>query len=73
LACLVFGSAETDMPDPKSESELERLKVRALARWEGEGGALAAPKSDQMLAASPGEQTWIVSRAAILRHEVSEN
>ena len=62
FACLVFGSEETDMPEPKSETELERLKAKALARWEGEGGALAAPKAGQAMAASSGEQTWIVSR-----------
>ncbi len=68
LACGVFGSAETDMLDPKTETEVERLKAKALARWESEGGALAASKSDQALddtslrilnvagAASPGEQ-----------------
>jgi hypothetical protein len=73
LACLVFGSAETDMPDPKSETEVERLKAKALARWESEGGALAASKSDQVLAASPGAQTWIVSRAATMRQGLSED
>lgn len=40
------------MPDPKIETEVERLKAKALARWESEGGALAASKSDQALAAS---------------------
>lgn len=39
------------MRDPKIETEVERLKAKALARWEGEGGALGSatsrPQRDQ--------------------------
>ena len=31
------------------ETDAERLKVRALARWEGEGGALSPEKSGEIL------------------------
>ncbi len=36
------------MPEAKSVTEAERQKARALARWEGEGGALGA-KTDHAL------------------------
>jgi hypothetical protein len=34
---------ETSMPDARTEAE--RLKAKALARWEGEGGALSASQA----------------------------
>jgi hypothetical protein len=38
------------MADTKSVTEAERQKAKALARWEGEGGALgASAKTDQKL------------------------
>ena len=38
------------MADAKNATDAERQKAKALARWEGEGGALgASSKSDQAL------------------------
>ena len=59
------------MADAKNTLDAERQKAKALARWEGEGGALGAfPKADQAL--DEAELRILARLGAALLHEWSK-